>query len=198
MDYDDYVNNSDDDHDNVDDNDDEINELVVAGCQAAVKYYINYIEIQPCRNFEETGYKWLIHCMTSKGKTCYHNFRMKPYVFFQLCNVLQHTYGLRHTRRIRLEESVAICLRILGHETCNRLVQDRFQHSGETIHRHFHKVLKCLNQMSMDVLKPSDPTFSVVPSHIQNNQLYWPHFKVHFIHSIIFFKFHEIIIRNIY
>jgi hypothetical protein len=44
MDYNDYVNNSDDDHDNVDDNDDEINELVVAGCQAAVKYYINYIE----------------------------------------------------------------------------------------------------------------------------------------------------------
>ncbi len=40
MDYDDYVNNSDDNHDNVD----EINELVVAGCQAAVKYYINYIE----------------------------------------------------------------------------------------------------------------------------------------------------------
>ncbi len=43
MDYDNYVNNSDDNHDNVDDNDDEINELVVAGCQAAVKYYINYI-----------------------------------------------------------------------------------------------------------------------------------------------------------
>jgi hypothetical protein len=120
--------------------------------------------------------------MTSKGKTCYQNFRMI----------------LGHTRHIRLEESVAICLRILGHGTCNRLVQDRFQHSGETIHRHFHKVLKCLNQMSKDVIKPSNPTFSVVPSHIQNNQLYWPHFKVHFIHSIIFFKFHEIIIRNIY
>ena len=41
MDYDNYVNNSDDDHDNVDDNDDEINELVVAGYQAVVKYYIN-------------------------------------------------------------------------------------------------------------------------------------------------------------
>ena len=44
MDYDDYVNNSDDDHDNVDDNDNEINKLLVARCQAAVKYYINYIE----------------------------------------------------------------------------------------------------------------------------------------------------------
>ena len=43
MDYDDYVNNS-DDHDNVDDNDNEINKLLVVGCQAAVKYYINYIE----------------------------------------------------------------------------------------------------------------------------------------------------------
>jgi hypothetical protein len=147
MDYDDYVNNNDDDHDNVDDNDDELNELVVAECQVAVKYYINYIEKQPCRNSEETGYSWLIHCMTSKGKTCYQNFRMKPYVFFQLCNVLQHTYGLLHTRHIRLEEPVAICLRILGHGKCNRLVQDRFQHSGETIYRHFHKVLKCLNQM---------------------------------------------------
>jgi hypothetical protein len=46
MDYDDYVNNSDDDHshdyDNVDDA--ELNELIVVGCQAAVKYYIKYIE----------------------------------------------------------------------------------------------------------------------------------------------------------
>ena len=48
MDYDDYINISDDDHDNVDDNDDEINKLVIAGCQASVKYYINYIEKQPC------------------------------------------------------------------------------------------------------------------------------------------------------
>jgi hypothetical protein len=94
MNYDDYVNNSDDDHDHVDDNDDEINELVVSGCQVAVKYYINYIEKQSCRNSEETDYRWLIHCMNSKGKTCYQNFRMKLYVFFQLCNVLQHTYGL--------------------------------------------------------------------------------------------------------
>ena len=67
---------------------------------------------------------------------------------------------------------------IFGHGHCNRVVQERFLHSGETIHGHFHKVLKCLNIMSMDVLKPSDPTFSAIPTHIQNSQLYLPHFKV--------------------
>jgi hypothetical protein len=58
------------------------------------------------------------------------------------------------------------------------MVQERFQHSGETIHRHFHKVLKALNIMAMDLIKPSDPTFGEVPKKIRNNPLYWPHFKV--------------------
>ena len=75
-------------------------------------------------------------------------------------------------------ESVSICLMILEQGACNRLVQERFQHSGETIHRHFHRVLKCLNIMSMDILKPSNPTFSAVPRHIQKNPLYMPHFQV--------------------
>ena len=91
---------------------------------------------------------------------------MKPHVFLQLRNVLQHTYELQHTRHIRLEELVGMCLMILRQRECSMLVQERFQHSSETIHRHFHRVLKRLNIMSMDILKPSDPTFSLVPRHI--------------------------------
>jgi hypothetical protein len=105
-------------------------------------------------------------------------FRMKPCVFFQLCNVLQHTYALQHTRQIRLEESVSICLMKLVQGSCNRLVQERFQHSGETIHRHLHKVIKALNLMAMDQIKPFDPTFSEAPKKIWHRSLYWPHFKV--------------------
>ena len=82
-------------------------------------------------------------------------FRMKPYVFLQLCNVLQHTYGLQHTKHIRLKESVNLCLMILRQGACYRMVQERFQHSGETIQRHFHKVLKHLNIMSMDIDRKS-------------------------------------------
>ena len=139
---------------------------------------MKYIDKQPCRDSEQTGYMCLMDCLTGNEMKCYEMFRMKPHVFLQLCNVLQHTYRLQHTRHIRLEELVGICLMILGQGECHRLVQERFQHSGETIHRHFHRILKHLNIMSMDIFKPSDPTFSAILSHIQKNPLYMPHFQV--------------------
>ena len=178
MDYNDHIDNSDEDHsydvenDEYDDeetyeyDDEELYDLVVAGCHVAVTYYMKYIDKQHCRDFEQIGYMWLMDCLMGNETKCYKMFRIKPHVFLQLCNVLHHTYGLQHTRHIRLEESVGICLMILGQGACYRMVQERFQHSGETIHRHFHRVLKRLNIISIDILKPFDPTFSVVPRHI--------------------------------
>ena len=92
MDYDDYMDYSNYDH--FHDNDDEFYHLVFAGCHAIVTYAIKYIDKQPCRNYKKTGYRWLIHMMTGNETICHDMFRMKPYIFFQLCNVLQHTYGL--------------------------------------------------------------------------------------------------------
>ncbi|KAL0015691.1 hypothetical protein SO802_002760 [Lithocarpus litseifolius] len=181
MDYNDHIDNSDEDHsydvENDEYDDEELYDLAVAGCHVAVTYYMKYIDKQPYRDFEQTDYIWLMDCLMGNETKCYEIFRMKPHVFLQLCNVLQHTYGLQHIRHIRLEELVSICLMILGQGACYRMVQERFQHSGETIHRHFHRVLKRLNIMSMDIFKPSDPTFSVVLRHIQNNPLYMPHFQ---------------------
>ena len=189
--YNDHINNSDEDHsydvENNEYDDEELYDLAIAGCHVAVTYYMKYIDKQPCRDSEQTGYMWLMDCLTGNETKCYEMFRMKPLVFLQLCNVLQHTYRLQHTRHIRLEESVGICLMILGQGACYRMVQERFQHSGETIHRHFHRVLKQLNIMSMNILKPSDPTFSVVPRHIQKNPLYMPHFQVFISYILICF-----------
>ena len=67
-------------------------------------------------------------------------------------------------------------------------MQDRFQHSGETVHRHVSTVITLLvTVMAPDIIKPVDPTFRTkpvnptfrtVPSHIQGSDRYWPHFKV--------------------
>ncbi|KAL0007230.1 hypothetical protein SO802_008732, partial [Lithocarpus litseifolius] len=171
MDYNDYIDNSDYDVEY----DDELYDFVVARCHVAVHIILKYIDKQPCRDFDQTGYKWLMNCLTGNEAKCHQMFKMKPYVFLQLCNVLQHR--LRHTRHIRLEELISICLMILGQGTCNGLVQERFQHSSETIHRHFHRVIKHLNIMSIDIIKASNHTFSEVPRYIQQNPLYMPHFQ---------------------
>ena len=92
-------------------------------------------------------------------------FRMKNEVFHNLCQVLQYDYGLQHSRNIKLKESVAICLLILGHGICNRMVQEIFQHSSETISKHFKKMITLLGAHFAAVyVKPSDPTFSEVPT----------------------------------
>jgi hypothetical protein len=168
MNYDDYMDYGNDYHchdndENDDGHDDEFYRLVSTRCCAVVAYAFKYIAKQPCRNSKETGYKWLIYTLTGNETKCHDIFRMKQRVFFQLCNVLQHTYKLQHARQIRLEESIGICLMKFAQGSCNRLVQERFQHSVKTLYRHLHKVIKAFNLITMDLIKPSDPTFSEVP-----------------------------------
>jgi hypothetical protein len=91
-----------------------------------VTYVIKYIDKQPRRNSKESEYRWLIHMMIGNEIICHDMFTMKPRIFFQLCNVLQHTYGLEHIRHIILEEPVSICLMILAQGSCNRTVQEMF------------------------------------------------------------------------
>ena len=100
MDNDDFMDYGNDDHfhhndeNDDDDSDDEFYHHVFARCRAVVTYTIKYIDKQPCKNSKETGYKWLMHMMTGNETICHDIFRMKPRIFFQICNVLQHTYGL--------------------------------------------------------------------------------------------------------
>lgn len=53
-------------------------------------------------------------------------------------------------------------------------VENRFKRSTEVIHRKFNEVLKCLNDMAMDIIRPSDPEFRVV--HDRLGDAKFPHF----------------------
>ncbi|XP_050250365.1 protein ALP1-like [Quercus robur] len=49
---------------------------------------------------------------------------------------------------------------------------------GETISRYFEKMITLLcARFAAAYVKPSDPTFSEVPTKIQDHPIYWPHFK---------------------
>ena len=104
------------------------------------------------------------------------NFLMEREVFYLLCNLLQTKYGLETGRKVSVQEKVAIFFFIVGGDYRNKNVQERFQHSGETISKYFKKVLKAVTKMSIDWVRPQ-PTNGVHP-YIRRNRKYYPHFKV--------------------
>jgi hypothetical protein len=43
-----------------------------------------------------------------------------------------------------VDEQLVMFLHTVGHNVRNRVIQDRYQHSGESISRHFNKVLDAI------------------------------------------------------
>ncbi|KAI3889020.1 hypothetical protein MKX03_012453 [Papaver bracteatum] len=109
---------------------------------------------------------------------CQNSFRMEKHVFLLLCELLQEKQLLRHNKGVRVEEKVAIFMLAIGHNERNRILQERFQHSGETISRHFNAVLDAIVQLVDDFLQPAG---SSTPDEIREN----PRF-IHILRYMIF------------
>ncbi|KAL6315542.1 hypothetical protein AAG906_000844 [Vitis piasezkii] len=60
-------------------------------------------------------------------------------------------------------------LTTIGHGLSNRMIQERFQHSGESVSRWFEIVLDVVCLMAIDIIKPSDPQFKEVLDKIRND-----------------------------
>ncbi|KAL4564921.1 hypothetical protein LXL04_028997 [Taraxacum kok-saghyz] len=121
----------------------------------------------PCHTSDDTGHKFVTNILNGNGKRCYQMFRLHVPVYRQLCKDLVTNYGLTQTRNIATEELVAIFLVCLAHGCTNRFMQELFNHSGETISRHFHKLSS----------KPDENYNQNVPDYILNNPRYYPIFK---------------------
>ncbi|GKC63422.1 hypothetical protein Tco_1096020 [Tanacetum coccineum] len=94
-----------------------------------------------CHTSSRTSNILIQEILNGHPRCCYEDFRLHLDVFKDLCSDLKEHYGLQATRNISIEESLGIFLMILAHGCGNRLAQETFNHSGETIHRHFHKLL---------------------------------------------------------
>ncbi|KAI3771087.1 hypothetical protein L6452_02241 [Arctium lappa] len=132
---------------------------------------------KPCRTSSRTGNIFIHEVLNGHPRRCYEDFRVHVPVFKMLCSDLVTRYGLQPTRNICVEESVGIFLMILAHGCGNRLIQETFNHSGETIHRHFHAVLQAVLRLSADIIKPNATYNEDVPVHILTNPRYYPMFK---------------------
>ncbi|XP_028080060.1 uncharacterized protein LOC114281708 [Camellia sinensis] len=100
---------------------------------------------------------------------------MEPDVFINLCEALKVYGKLEHSRYLTVQEQVCIFLLTIGLNERNRVVQERFQHSGQTISKYFNRVLKAVCRLGKQVIRP--PDFDEVLVEIRHNPHFYPFFK---------------------
>ncbi|XP_062105355.1 uncharacterized protein LOC133816997 [Humulus lupulus] len=126
----------------------EIDELVLVVARTSVYYHNNFLVKEPCRNSPHTGWKFMMEIMDGNGRRCHEMFQMEKHVFCKLCDRLRR----------------------------NRMIQEHFQHSGETVSRQFSNVLEKISMLALDAIRPPE-NFDEVSYYIRNNHRYWSYFK---------------------
>lgn len=160
----------------MDDVDLELDEMALIAA-AAGYYFYNTITSQPCPSLSPSrGSGFMTEVLNGHDDLCREMFRMDKHVFQKLCDILRQRGMLRDTAGVMIEEQLGIFLNIIGHNERNRVIQERFQHSGETISRHFNNVLKAIKSLSREFLQP--PPFTT-PSQILVNHRFYPYFQVY-------------------
>lgn len=150
--------------------------------QFIVLVLVEYESRRPPRGIRSThnsslqGNAWLLEMLhRSSPVRCRGLLRMQRHVFIRLCDELREKNYLRDSRYVSVYEQVAMFLLTVGHNCRNFLVQDVFQHSGETVSRHFHTVLRAFAAFAKEMIKP--PSLDETPSEILRNMKYYPWFK---------------------
>jgi hypothetical protein len=118
-----------------------------------------YIANEPCRTSSQICYKWVINILQGNPDRFKQNFRIKINVFFYLCKELKKIYHLKGTRKLTVEELMAMFFNTLGYEFGNRIVQKMFQHPRETVSRHFTHALMVVSRMTIDIINSIDREF---------------------------------------
>ncbi|KAL5730891.1 hypothetical protein ACHQM5_003675 [Ranunculus cassubicifolius] len=142
----------------------------------AACYYQNNISKTPCRTSILSGRDYVTDILnTGHAKRCQESFRVEKHVFWRFCYILETRGLLNHSSGVRIEEQLAIFMSVVvGHNQRNRLLQERFQHSDETISRHFNNVLDAIVALSGEFFQPAD---SSTPPEILQDSRFYPYFK---------------------
>lgn len=86
-------------------------------------------------------------------RRCVDELRMDLHTFSKLCSMLRATGRLHDTRNVSVDEMVAVFLNVLAHHKKNRVIQNDFYRSGETISRYFNAVLGAVLCLQNELLK---------------------------------------------
>ena len=134
-----------------------------------------YVDRTPFHTSALTGRLWMQEMLTGREEAFQRNFRMPRDVFIKLCNTLVADFGLELPQRphgIDVVESVGMFIYLLrGFPSWD--IEDHFQHSGETVWRHFKRVLRAMKEFTRAHCRPTRPQNSRHP-YLESQPKYLP------------------------
>jgi hypothetical protein len=124
----------DDVDDDLDDEDEE--SWILAAAMVAARHGINYCCAEAYRIAPYTGRSLVLEFLkTHQWRRCREVLRMPWHTFKALVRFLINYTGLDNSKHLLIEEKLMIFLAIIGQPMLNRGAQERFQYSGDTIHK---------------------------------------------------------------
>ncbi|MCL7039415.1 hypothetical protein MKW94_017860, partial [Papaver nudicaule] len=154
--------------DSSSDSDDSIMELFVV--KELHKRYIK----TPMMTSVLSGREFILELLNGHPRRMYNLMRMDPSTFKLLCSTLRTKDFLQDDKFVSVEEAVGMFLATVSQSMRNRVIAEMFQHSNETVYRHFKKVLKALCRLGCLIIKP--PNMDEIPPEISTNPKFYPWF----------------------
>ncbi|XP_022883522.1 uncharacterized protein LOC111400340 [Olea europaea var. sylvestris] len=145
---------SDDDLLNMDDSEGNFGHFMMLHCFAAHKG--STIGRMPCRTLLLTGKMYVLEILNGHPEVCYRNFRMQKHVFMNFCDTLKEKGLLYDGKKVSVKEGVAMFLMIVWHTTRYSIIGDRFQHSNNTIHKWFKRVVRDVCSFGIELIRPTN------------------------------------------
>ena len=94
---------------------------------------------------------------------------MEKHEFISLCHMFREKIWLVDSKHLSVEEKMVIFLMTISQNLQNQLIKNRFQHTGQTIHKYFHEVLVAIVIFSREMITP--PSFNDNSNGISNRRL---------------------------
>lgn len=176
----------------LDDDDDYWDQVYVTLFGLDFLTFSNSLHKRQCRTRPFTGHQLVCDILNGHPDRGYDHFRMTTSTFVALRDVLLARGLIRGTRYMTADEQLAIFLFCVGHGVANRVLAETFQHSGETISRHFNKVLRGIINLQDEYLN-LPPNNAMVHPRIRDNVNFHP-FKVNLYKYMHMFSFLYLII----
>ncbi|KAF6156552.1 hypothetical protein GIB67_000017 [Kingdonia uniflora] len=111
-----------------------------------------------------TGRERINEILSGPNQIVYDSLRMNKDAFASLCGHFRARGWVIDSQHINVEQKMAIFLETIAHSVRNRIMKQKYQHSGATISRCFHEVLRGMLHFSKEMIVP--PNFQE-PSEIR-------------------------------